>query len=114
LIDYNVYYKASGTPSFRSRYYGSPSYYETTLSAWQSHGFDINSNMADPAFVNSGGNSAADYKRLSYTLDGRGEPYATVKGAYITGDEIIGYVAESFSSPVISPPQNLAPVLINK
>ena len=46
----------------------------------------------DPGFINAGGYNAVDYKRSSYPTDGRGSGWADVMGAYVTGNETIGYV----------------------
>jgi hypothetical protein len=43
-------------------------------------------------FINPGGSNSEDYKRSSYPSDGRGGGYPSVMGAYVTGDEVIGYV----------------------
>ena len=67
----------------------------TTLAQWQTcSGFDLNSNDNISNFVNPGGSNAEDYKRTSYPANGRGGIFASVMGAYITGNEVIGYVGE--------------------
>lgn len=53
--------------------------------------YDKNTTVGN--FVNAGGSNPEDYKRTSYPKDGRGGSYSSVMGAYITGDEIIGYSA---------------------
>ncbi len=67
----------------------------TTLAAWQAaSGVDLHSIVSDPLFVSAGGTNPGDYKLLVNTparTGGRGGVYATVLGAYITGDELIGY-----------------------
>lgn len=65
----------------------------TTLSAWTAAtGFDANSFVEDPLFANPGGSRPEDYKIASaHRNSGRGGSYPTVIGAYITGDEVIGY-----------------------
>jgi hypothetical protein len=66
---------------------------EAWRSAWISTGFDADSLIDDPQFVNRGGTHAADYKRLSYPENGRGgTSYSPVMGAYRTGNERIGYL----------------------
>jgi hypothetical protein len=75
--------------------------------------YDDNSVTTDPGFVNAGGTAAADYKRTSYTANGRGGSYALVMGAYITGNELIGYQAGNLpaqnnppSAPTLVSPAN--------
>ena len=109
--DFNNYY-TQGTANWRLAV--SPGVYSTniytSLSAWQTAaGFDAYSITAIPNFVNPGGNTAADYKRTSYTQDGRGGVYATVMGAYITGDEVIGY-SPTYVADTLAPaaPTNLS------
>lgn len=100
-LNYNTYYNVS---SWNLNGYGGSDY--TNLSSWQSAtGFDINSNTNNPNFVNPGGLKAEDYKRNSYSLDGRGGTYASVRGAYITGNEVIGYDDGGASNSV---PMNLS------
>lgn len=95
--DYNNYY-TQGTANWRMAV--SPGAYSTntytSLGAWNAaSGLDMNSAIANPNFVNPGGNTAADYKRTSYPTNGRGGSYASIMGAYITGNETIGYVAQT-------------------
>ena len=66
----------------------------TTILSWRTAtSLDTNSVTTNPNFINAGGSLVTDYKRSSYPTDGRGGAYASVMGAYITGDEVIGYVA---------------------
>ncbi|HJX18609.1 MAG TPA: right-handed parallel beta-helix repeat-containing protein [Acidiferrobacterales bacterium] len=85
--NYNNFYRPAGNVwnrNYATNY--------TSLGAWtEDTGFDANSITSDPLFVNAGGASPEGYKRTSYPQDGRGGAYATVMGAYITGDEVIGY-----------------------
>jgi len=63
----------------------------TSIESWRTAtGFEANSVTTNPQFVNPGGSNAADYKRSSYPANGRGGSYASVMGAYITGNERIG------------------------
>ncbi len=83
-----------------------------TLTAYQngnSKNFDRDSHTNDPLFVNPTGDSPEDYKRTSYPSDGRGGAYAPVIGAYITGNETIGYSDDGGggqTSPAPSAPSN--------
>jgi len=90
IVDYSDYntYPSSGTYRLGDAIYSS-------LSAWQSAtSYDNNSHTSDPGFVNPGGTSREDYKRTSYPQDGRGGSYPSVRGAYITGNEVIGYSSD--------------------
>jgi parallel beta-helix repeat protein len=93
-IDYNNYYN---DVAWENLYGASDS---STLSAWQGvltdgsvSGADTNSIATDPGFLNASGTYtlASDFKRSSYTANGRGGAYPSVMGAYITGNECIGY-----------------------
>ncbi|MEK7705120.1 MAG: MopE-related protein, partial [Myxococcota bacterium] len=53
-------------------------------------GYDTHSITTDPGFVNAGGMTPESYKRTSYPTNGRGAPFDSVMGAYVTGDELIG------------------------
>jgi hypothetical protein len=96
-MDYNAYFN---DVSWR---YRSSTY--TTISAWRTGcqallaGCDANSIITDQAFLNGSGawNTPADWKRSSYPTNGRGGSYASVMGAYITGNEVIGYAAPESS-----------------
>lgn len=63
------------------------------LASFRDHtGFDSNStDNYDLNFVNIGGSVPEDYKRLKYISDGQGGTYPLVRGAYLTGNETIGY-----------------------
>lgn len=90
-LNYNQYYLSSGTPTFEARAYSTPCT-ASSLGAWQGTcSYEANSINTNPNFINPGGTSAEDYKRASYLPNGRGGLYASVMGAYITGNEIIGY-----------------------
>jgi len=104
LISYSDYNNFLGEYSLFAFREKSPSILYYTLGDWQTNEmFDLNSNTADPQFVNSGGLSPDDYKRNLYPEDGRGGSYSSIKGAYITGNEIIGYTESSDSIAPNSP-----------
>ena len=94
-LNYNDYYDPSATPSW----YDEANF--TTFSSWQSHIIgllkanvtEVDSLYADPGFINASGlfNTPSDFKRSSYPSNGRGGIYPSAMGAYITGNEIIGY-----------------------
>jgi len=89
-MDYNNYYTA-GTANWRFNVTYSDFAIYTSMTNWQTgSGFDNNSVTTDPDFINPGGTTPESYKRTSYPANGRGGPYASVMGAYITGNEIIG------------------------
>ena len=97
--DYNDFY---GTGDWRVAY--SATY--NTLAGWQGAiGLDLNSITSNPLFVNAGGIAPEDYKLQagSPARIGRGGSYASVMGAYITGNEIIGYTPPVLA-PDITPP----------
>lgn len=73
----------------------------TSVSDFQTNNdknFDTNSTTINPSFVNYGGTSPEDYKRTSYPTVGRGGSFASVIGAYITGNEIIGTTSQTLPS----------------
>ncbi len=71
-----------------TEYYGTYSYY--------------GENSTTDTFINSGGTDVEDYKRSSYPTDGRGGSYNDVIGAYLTGNETIGYTDDNSSTPTIT------------
>ncbi|MDH5570151.1 MAG: hypothetical protein OEY89_00200 [Gammaproteobacteria bacterium] len=84
-MDFNNYYSVSNS-SWRM---DSSTY--SNISSWRSaSGFDNNSITTNPNFVNAGGLTPDAYKRTSYPTNGRGGIYASIMGAYVTGDEVIG------------------------
>jgi hypothetical protein len=84
-MNYNDYYLlGSGNWAFNSTSYSSIDAWRTTTR------FELNSVTSDPQFINPGGRNAVDYKRRSYTANGRSGAYASVMGAYVTGNEKIG------------------------
>lgn len=85
-LNYNDYYQV-GSGNWRR---DSSTY--STIEAWRATGFDANSVTTNPQFVNPGGRNAADYKRSSYPANGRGGSFASVMGAFITGNERVGYL----------------------
>ena len=91
--DYNTFYNDGSWAYLRTNI-------KTTLADWQSaSGLDANSTTSNPNFVNASGTTPADFKRTIYTTDGRGGAYASIKGAYITGEECIGYDCEGTNPP---------------
>jgi hypothetical protein len=88
--NYNNFYRVAG--NVWNRNYATD---YTSLTAWTAAtGFDANSITSDPLFVNAGGPNPQDYKLQANSptrTGGRGGAYATVMGAYITGDEVIGW-----------------------
>jgi hypothetical protein len=107
-----VYYRDASTPAWPSTFFTYTNYNQiynvtagwsggggtaaTTLAEWQakvtSISGDTNSSTSNPGFVNAGGTNPADYKRTSYPSNGRG---GSVMGAYITGNEAIGYATDT-------------------
>lgn len=96
-LDFNDYYRTS-SPSWR---YKGTNY--TSFSAWQTEaqvllaGAESSSITSNPLFINASGNlnTPADFKRSSYTANGRGGSYPSVIGAYATGSENIGVISSS-------------------
>jgi hypothetical protein len=104
------YYSGDSLPSYSdyNDFYGS-GYWNlnwtnnyNSLSAWRTAtSLDTNSITTNPNFVNAGGSNPSDYKLVAGSpalTGGRGGSYPSVMGAYITGNERIGY---------LSPPENL-------
>jgi len=98
------------TPSYcnHNGYYGYPPRFRlgsdtyNNLSAWQAAGWDTNSFTADPLFVNYTGDETGDYRLQSdspYRNAGRN---GITLGAYIMGNEQIGYSREEH--PDTTPP----------
>lgn len=81
--DYNNFF-GGGSWQSQSTVYANLSAFNTALS------YDGNSVTTDPSFINAGGTTPADYKRTSYTANGRGGAYEAVMGAYVDGTEQIG------------------------
>jgi parallel beta-helix repeat protein len=84
--DYNCFYNDVSWKNGASSY--------STIADWRTaSSFDSNSVTSSPGFINASGTGllASDYKRSSYTANGRGGSYPSVMGAYITGSETIGY-----------------------
>jgi hypothetical protein len=103
-VDYNNYFGSSLQWVVN---YGAGSTYYNSLTSWQSAGFDAHAVTTNPNFINSSGNYslATDFKRTSYTANGRGGSYFNVMGAYINGNETIGKSAQGTKIP--SPPKQL-------
>ena len=101
-MNYNNYYNVS---TWNINGYSGTDY--SSLSSWQRGiNSDLNSNTNNPNFVNPGGSTPEDYKRTSYPVDGRGGSYASIMGAYITGNEIIGYSSDhsEWGTPPVEKP----------
>jgi hypothetical protein len=95
IINYNCYWP---NVRFGYRIYAGGTYY--TSMPWQ--GYDVNSKKQNPSFVNPTSGLAAGFKLDAGSpvlTGGRGGSYATVMGAYITGNEIIGVTANSPPNP---------------
>ncbi len=103
-MDYNCYYEDSSLTFIVG---GSRSY--SSLSSWQnSHELegggnpDTHSFYANPLFINAGGTTPADYKlQASSPCRNAGRDGVTM-GAYITGNEVIGYVGSGISTTTTS------------
>jgi hypothetical protein len=64
------------------------------LAAWQAYSsLDDDSIASNPNFIDANGTDPEDFKRSSYAENFTNSPYSTKAGAYITGSEVIGYVA---------------------
>jgi hypothetical protein len=98
--DYNLFF---GSGNWNLNYTTNYS----TLDLWTAAtGFDANSIATDPLFVNTGGANPVDYKLQANSparTFGRSGNYATVMGAYITGNEIIGYDPDAPRVEITSP-----------
>jgi len=101
LADYNIY--DNRTP-FSATSNGTTH----NWSNWRgTAGYDAHSYNEAVTWANAGGTTAADYKCISsHKFNGRGGPYASVIGAYITGNETIGYSGTSPFSPSPAPPSD--------
>ena len=93
-LNYNNYYNAE---SFVVNIFTNDERRYTTLEAWQDNeDFDINSSVANPMFVNQ---EAKVYKlNGNSSLINAGKDNTTI-GAFITGHEVIGYVARRPENP---------------
>jgi hypothetical protein len=103
--NYNDFYSASAIKRWSLDW--SSDY--NTLDLWRAAtNFDINSIESNPQFVNPGGTNPIDYKLQpnSPARIGRGGSYATVMGAYITGNETIGYDPDAPRVEITSPVSN--------
>ncbi len=104
LTDYMDYNNYDDVKSYRIDgvdYFNFSSYKSAT-------NYDLNSTTNNPNFINPGGTSPEDYKRTSYPTDGRGGTYPNVMGAYITGNEIIGYTDGGVSPTLDTTPPTLS------
>jgi Right handed beta helix region len=112
-LDYGATFASQWSYSDYNNFYGTANWVESstwsTLSTYQSENseeFDVNSINSNPNFLNPHGITAASFKRASYPTNGRGGSYVSVMGAYITGDETIGYSNSDPSPSLPSPPIN--------
>jgi hypothetical protein len=81
--DYNTFHNSGNWQSLNTSF--------NNLSNFSSNtGHDASSVISNPGFIFAGGTNAEDYKRTSYTINGRGGAYESVMGAYVTGFELIG------------------------
>ena len=106
LLNYNDYFTLGGSPQWQARIY-STSCNASSLANWQSNcGYEANSVTTNPSFSNASGNFslATDFKRNSYPTNGRGGSYSSVMGAYINGNEAIGYGASGGGGGDTTPP----------
>jgi hypothetical protein len=97
-LDYNLYGGASNGWVMNSNL-GGGGVNTSSLATWKTYaqtyllaGADVNSVSTSPGFLNASGNFSlpTDFKRSSYTANGRGGAWPSVMGAYITGNEQIG------------------------
>jgi len=102
IINYNLYW---GRPLlFGYRIYGGGSWYYSM--PWGPQGYDANSKNQNPSFVNAGSGLATGFKLNAGSpalTGGRGGSYATVMGAYITGNETIGLIPSPDTTPPAAP-----------
>jgi hypothetical protein len=108
-LNYNLYYIASGTGSWRTG--SDPSTVRaTTLSGWRSYtGQEANSVSSNPNLVNVSNclaGTLSGCKRSSYAENFTGSSYGTYAGAYETGSEQIGYSWEA-SGDITAPTQSI-------
>ncbi len=89
VLDCNIYY--NGGADFWWDEWTTP---YSTLSGWnQDTGYDAHSYVEDPLFANAGGSRPRDYTmNAAHRNNGRGGTYPSVIGAYVTGQERIGYL----------------------
>ena len=81
----------------------------TNLPAWQSSGAligggnpDTHSIYANPLFVNAGGTTPADYKLQANSPCRNVGRNGVTMGAYINGNEVIGYIGSGISTTTTS------------
>lgn len=81
----------------------------TALTTWKASGKDATSISSNPNFVSASGSTPESFKRSSYAENFTDSPYSTRSGAYVTGNEVVGYSSGSNPSPSGSllAPQNL-------
>jgi hypothetical protein len=98
-VNNNIFYDPSPVTDDWNINYGNSGDYPT-LPAWTAATtFDGNSYVENPQFANPNGSKASDYKiNATHKNSGRGGSYPSVIGAYVAGNEHIGY---------LPPPSNL-------
>jgi hypothetical protein len=111
-FDYNDYYGNGIVGRLDSTTCSTIALLRTAFGGCPGTGNECNSVVTNPNFVNAGGTTAADYKRTSYPTNGRGGSYPSVMGAYITGNEVIGYMGPGGPNPPPNPPARL--IIINQ
>lgn len=102
-MDYNIYYT---TQNWRVHQYGTGQATYTSLGTWSASGHlvgggnpDTHSYYENVQWANAGGTLPTDYKiNSTHKNNGRGGSYASVIGAYITGNEQIGYLEDTGSA----------------
>jgi parallel beta-helix repeat protein len=113
--DYNIYDTGQ---TFYVRYGGTNPQSYSSLANWQASGElvgdgnpDTHSYHESSQFANPGGTNPTDYKSsATHKNNGRAGSYASVIGAYITGNEQIGYVDSFGTQPApVFPPPNQSP-----
>lgn len=100
--DYNTYYNDVSW-KYQTTINNTLADWKTTCESFLV-GCDANSITTDPGFINASSNfnEPSDFKRTVYSENGRGGIYPSVMGAYVTGNEIIGYLS-SISADVTPP-----------
>ena len=105
-MDYNCYYNGQ---TFRIKHGGSGAKQYASFSAWQNSGSlmgggnpDTHSIYANPLFVNAGGATPTDYKLQANSPCRNAGRDGETMGAYIIGNEVIGYVGSGISTTTTS------------
>jgi hypothetical protein len=107
-MDYNIYYVVQ---RFLIHMYEAGQTIYSTLASYNTTALlidgvthpDTYSYYEDPVFANAGGSLPTDYKSsATHKNNGRGGSYASVIGAYITGNEQIGYLAPTYTTTTLT------------